>query len=160
MAACGPCSGHCGGAEVPSGVLTDVVIADEGEAPAVAADAAPSRRWPGVVATGLDQVKLARLWALLAGQEFRDELVFEFAPLHEVSEDGPWVFRVPAALRELLASADEARAAAIADAWAATEELELDGWEPDAVGSLLGALRSLARTARLSGKPLLMWVSL
>jgi hypothetical protein len=159
--ACGSCSGGCGGGrEAPAGVVTDVVIADEGEAAAVAQEPAPTGRWPAVDAKGVEQVKLARLWALLAGRDYRDELILEFAPLHEVSEEGPWVFRVPAALAALLADADDARARASAAAWAATEELELDGWEPPEAWSLVDELRKLARSARAAKKPLLMWVSL
>jgi hypothetical protein len=135
-------------------------MADEGEAPLVAADPSPHRRWPGLDAKGLDQVKLALLWALLAGQPFRDELVHEFAPLEELSEDGPWVFRVPPALVALLAGLAPDRAPLVASAWAATEELELDGWEPGGAAALIDALRGTARAAAAARKPLLMWVSL
>ncbi len=158
----GTCSGGCcGGAEVPPAVRTGLVIADESEARAVADDAAPLRRWTGIDAEDVDQVRLATLWTLLAGREFRDELVREFVPLHEVSEEGPWVFRVPDPLVELLAELDDARAAArIAPAWAGTEELELDGWDAESVTPLLDGLRSLARGALAEKRSMLMWVSL
>ncbi len=136
------------------------MIAEEREAPSVATEAAPSRRWTGIDANGFDQVKLATLWALLAGQEFRDELVYEFTPLHEVSTDGPWIFRVPAPLVQALAEVDDRRASEIVPAWAATEELELDGWDAEAVAPLLEGLRSLARSARAELKPVLMSVRL
>src|SRR5690242_6358615 len=111
---CGSCSGSCGaGVEVPAGLATALVMADEREARAVAEDPAPCRRWPGVDAKGLDQVKLALLWALLDEQPFRDESVLEFAPLAEVSEDGPWVFRVPPPLVAALAALEPARAPAV-----------------------------------------------
>jgi hypothetical protein len=160
--ACGSsCGGGCGGgAELPEGVLTELVIADEGEARRVAEDAAPSRRWPGVDAKGLDQVKLSTLWSLLSGRPFCDELLLEFAPLDEVSEDGPWVFRVPPPLVGLLAALEVDRAGAVAEAWATSEELELDGWEPAEVRAMLDGLRGVARAAQAAKKPVLMWVSL
>ena len=142
------------------GVLTDIVIAHEREAPAVAGEAAPSRRWTGIDATGVDQVKLATLWGLLSGREFRNEWVAEFVPLYEASEDGPWVFRVPDALVQLLADVDDGRAPAIAGRWADTEELQLDEWEPDDARGTIDDLRGLARKARAAATPLLMWVCL
>ncbi len=145
---------------MPLAVRTELVIAEEREAPSVATDAAPSRRWTGIDAKGFDQVKLATLWALLAGQEFRDELVYEFTPLHEVSTDGPWVFRVPAPLVQPWRSSTSRTRIAIVPAWAATEELELDGWDAEAVAPLLEGLRSLARGARAELKPVLMSVRL
>lgn len=141
-------------------VASAVVVAGEGEAGAVARDAAARERWPGVDARGLDQVKLALLWALLAGRPFRDELVLEFAPLDEVSADGPWVFRVPPALAALLAEVGPDRAADLATAWADSDELAVDGWEPEGAGAMLGALRELARSARAAARPLLLRVSL
>ncbi len=145
---------------MPPAALTDLVIAEEREARAVADEPGPRRRWTGIDAEGVDQVKLAKLWALLAGREFRDELVYEFVPLHEVSEEGPWVFRVPDPLVQLLAELDDARAFPIVSAWAGIEELELDGWEPESVAPLLDGLRSLARGAHAQKKSLLMRVSL
>jgi hypothetical protein len=156
----GSCGGGCGSGAAPPPILTALVLADEREARAVAEAPAPVGRWPGLDARGLDQVKLALLWALLAGEPFRDELVLEFAPLEEVSADGPWVFRVPPALAAALADVDVARAAELAAAWAACEELELDGWEPAAAHAMLDQLRGVARAAGAAGKPLLMWVSL
>ncbi len=154
-------SGGCGsGGDAPPRILTALVIAEERDARPVAEEPAPVARWPGLDAQGLDQVKLALLWALVSGEPFRDGLVLEFAPLEELSADGPWVFRVPPALVAALAQVEGARAAEVAAGWAACQELELDGWEPAAVVAMLDQLRGLARGARAAGKPLLMWVSL
>ncbi len=75
------------------GVLTDVVIADEGEAEAVATERVPAKRWRGIDAKGIDQVKLATLWARLAQRGLDVEsivkLTTDFATLFEVSEGGP-----------------------------------------------------------------------
>jgi hypothetical protein len=157
---CGGCGGCGPGVELPAGLVTELVIADEREAVAVAEAPAPSRRWPGIDAQGVDQVKLASLWALLAGRAPDETLIHAFTPLAEISEEGPWVFRFPAALAAALAALDERRAAAAAAAWARTEALEVEGWEPADVRALLDALRGVARAAAAAGKPLLMWVSL
>jgi hypothetical protein len=154
------CGGGCCGPEAPPGVTTDLLVADPRDATAVAEATAPRARWAGIDARGVDQVKLGTLWALLAGREYRDELVLEFVPLHEVSEDGPWVFRVPDPLVALLADVDDAGASRAAPAWAATDELALDGWDAEGAAALIDGLRGLARGARAGGKPLLMRVSL
>jgi hypothetical protein len=143
------------------GVLTDIVIANESEAKAIATSSVPSREWPGIDAKGIDQVKLGTLWALLTGQDFKVEsVVNEFVTLHEVSEDGPWVFRVPPQIVKLLADLDDERANTTALAWAATDEFVLAQWEGGAVRSILDELRSLARSANATSKSLLMWMSL
>lgn len=142
------------------GVLTDIVIADDREAASVVAAAVPSRQWQGMDAKGIDQVKLSTLWALLADREFSVESVEEFATLAEESEDGPWVFRVPRPLLDLLAQLDTEQAHAKARAWAATEEFTLDRWKGEDVERILDELRALAREAAAQNKSLLMWMSL
>lgn len=158
---CGSCGGGCGaGVELPAGLVTELVIADEHEAVAVSEHPAPSRRWPGIDAQGVDQAKLATLWALLAGRPPDDALIHAFTPLAEVSDEGPWVFRVPAELAAALAALDPRRTPSSAAAWARSDELEVEGWEPGDVRALLDALRGVARAAAAARKPLLMWVSL
>lgn len=158
---CGSCGGGCGaGAEVPADVTTQIVMADEREAAELAEDASPCGRWPGIDAPGVDQVKLAMLWDLVSAEDGGDHRLDAFAPLEEVSPDGPWVFRVPAPLVAALAALEVARAAEVASAWAATDELQVDGWEPEDVRQLLDGLRGVARAAGAARKPLLMRVSL
>lgn len=154
------CGGGCCSPEAPPSVVTDLVIADPRDARAVAEEATPRARWSGLDAKGVDQVKLGTLWALLASHDFRDDLVLEFVPLHEVCEDGPWVFSFPEPLVALLAELDDARASRAAPAWAGTDELAMDGWDVEGAAALIGGLRSLARAARTEQKPLLMRVSL
>jgi hypothetical protein len=85
------------------------------------------------------------------------QTIGEFASLYDVSEEGPWVFGIPEPLVRQLAAVDDQRAVAIVDAWAATEEFVLDGWDRDSVRSILDALRGLARDAAAQQKSLLMW---
>lgn len=154
---CGGCSG-CGG-EVPPGIVTEIVIADERDAQAVAEDLAPGR-WPAIDADGVDQAKLALLWAIVTGLEACDQIMEAFTPLAELSDDGPWVFRVPSALVSALAEIDVGRAPGVAETWARTEELELEDRDPGEVRRLLDGLRGVARAATAAHKPLLMRVSL
>lgn len=141
--------------------LTDIVIADDEEATELGRSVAPSVRWRrgGIDAKGVDQVKLATLWSLLTRRSF-DEVFGDFETLHEESDEGPWVVRVPPPLARVLADLDDATAAEIVPKWAATEEFLLDRWDAGDVGKFLDELRSLARDAESKGKGLLMWMSL
>jgi hypothetical protein len=141
-------------------VLTGIVVAEEREAAAVAREAMPRSSWAGIDLRGIEVVKLASLWSLLASREFHLETIEEFLPLHEESDDGPWVYRFPADLAQLLAELDEDAVEPIAGAWAATDELALDGWDPSSTGALLRDLRAIVRAARERRKPLLLWMTL
>ncbi len=142
------------------GVLTDILIVDEGEAEKVAAASAPTGRWKGMAAKGLDQVKLAKLWALLEDRSPADEPDEEFTLLAQQSDEGPWVFRIPPALTELLARLDDGRVRSKARDWAAIEEFEADGWSGEEVRAALAELCGLAREATKQETSLLLWVSL
>ena len=142
------------------GVLTDIVVADASEASAVAADGDRLRTWPGVDAKGVDSVKLAILWGLLSNDPSKANAGADFETLHEIPDEGPWVFRVPEELVQLLASLDDAGAASTAVAWAKAEEFVLDGWNAAAVRSILSELRTLARKTLSGRKSMLMWMSL
>src|SRR5687767_7357576 len=114
------------------GVQTDVVMADRGDAQAVADADSPAAEWPGFTFKGFDNVKLCTLLSLLRvgspDAEFSRYLDL-IAPASEPAEDGPVVFAVPPAeVTELAAVAAlaEAQFKALAVTWAATEEFA--GW--------------------------------
>lgn len=142
------------------GVLTDIVVADATEAANVAADSQHIQTWPGVDAKGVDSVKLAILWAMLANNPSKANAGTDFETLHETSDEGPWVFRVPEELVQLLAALDDAGVASTGAAWAKAEEFVLDGWNAAAVRSILCDLRTLARDTVAKRRDMLMWMSL
>jgi hypothetical protein len=141
-------------------VLTGVVVAEEREAAAVARAAAPRSSWTGLDLRGIEVVKLSSLWSLLAGRELGLEAIDRFTPLHEETEEGPWVYRLPPDLSARLADLSAIAAAPVAEAWAATGELALEGWDAATAGAVLGELGTVARAARDGDKPLLLWMSL
>ena len=147
------------------GVLSELVIADETDAPRVAESDSPTREWDGIVWNTLDQIKLSSLWTILEG--FAVDVnevvrrVDHFRLLHEVSEHGPCVYAVPRKLRDLLAelSAKEPEELrGTIEAWAATDELQ--GWESSEVKELLQSLVDLSDTATLEDKGMLLWICL
>lgn len=143
------------------GVLTDIVVADSAKAADVASDPDRLRKWPGVDAKGIDSIKLARLWALLSKDPSKENAGAEFEVVYDAAgDDGPWVFRVPEPLVQLIAALDEASTTPVATAWGKSEEFILDGWDADAVRSVLSDLQKLARQAVSRRHALLMWMSL
>jgi hypothetical protein len=147
------------------GVLSELVVADESDAEAIAASDNPTRDWDGISWKTIDAIKLSTLWAILGDSSLGVEEVMgrarQFPRLSRRTEDGPWVMGVPCRLIDLLAGLDgedEARLVQVAEAWAVTEEFQ--GWEPSEVREVLRDIVDLADTARLEGKGLLLWMSL
>jgi hypothetical protein len=152
-------------AEVRLGVLSELVIALKSEAHAVAECDSPSRDWHGVVWKGLDPITLASLWSILEGEELDvDNVVSRSSRIQlavEDSNDGPWVFAIPEAMRDSLAELAaecEDKIEGVARAWAATDELK--DWDYSDVAELLQDVIDLADGARLERKDLLLWISL
>lgn len=142
------------------GLLTDIVVADETEAVAIAESPVPSQKWPGVDVEGIDVIKLGLLWAELSHQVYDPELVTAFSELHTASDEGPWVLRVPEPLAQLLADVNDATAASAAEVLVTKEEFEPDGWTVQDVRDVVVELGVLARQALGAGKSLVMWTSL
>ncbi len=144
--------------------LIDLVVADETEAEAVGGADAPTRTFPGIEAKDIDPVKLAKLALILDGVPLSTPAVLSavksFELLHERSDDGPWVHRVPDRVVAALGSLDEGRRAAVAGTWAGVEEFGRDGWDKPAVSRFLDSLCGLAEEARALGKGMLLWMSL
>ena len=144
--------------------LTDFVVADERDAEAVCSADARTSIFPGIPAKDIDHVKLAKLALILDGAPLDTPAVIDvvksFALLHETSEDGPWIYRVPDRLVAVLGSLDESRRGAVAKAWARIEEFGLDGWDGAAAACFLDSLCGLAEEARARGKVLLLRMSL
>ena len=142
------------------GVLTDFLVADEIDAAKVGQSFTPLEEWAGIEGKGIEHVKLGRLWALVSGATYQSSFIREFSQLHEQSEDGPWVFRVPGKLVVAIAGLDDCRGSEISREWAKVEEFALDRWDAASVEKFLSEFRVLAQQACAQNKSLLMWMSL
>lgn len=140
------------------GLLTDFIIADEDEAEALSVAVAPLKKWQGFDAKGLDEVKLAKLYALLTSVPYQKGLLREFELRASGSDNGPWVTRLPPALVQALASLTDVESTG--SAWAEIEEFDRDGWEKEAVARALGRLCDAARQAEASHKRIFLRLSL
>jgi hypothetical protein len=142
------------------GILTDLVVADESEAEAVAGSGGPLERWSGIDAKGIDQVKLGMLLSIMAGEPYRSSLVGEFVQLAEDSEDGPWVFRVPPRPVSSLSKIKDDELGRLSERWLAVEEFADSGYDLATVTEVVASLRELSKRALSEGKGLLMWMCL
>src|SRR3954454_21236831 len=104
--------------------LSDAFVSDPEAVKTITAEILPFRDLAGADVKPVDTVKLAQLQALLTGRTFAD--VFpEFPMVHEVSDDGPWVFECSPSLRTALAAFTEAELVSVAHRWSQIREFEL-----------------------------------
>jgi len=145
-------------------ILSDILVADRSDAPAIISlGGMHGLPWPRLALKGLDTIKLGTLFQILHHRPVDDDSVAKFmrdALLDQRSAEGPWVFLVPEELTSSLAEVAEARAEGVVEQWAATDEFQLDGWPEADVEQCLQELIAHARQARDSGKSLLLWMSL
>lgn len=143
------------------GVLSDLILATEADARAVAETDSALRPWPWVDVKGIEHVKLGRLNAILTGEAFNQDFVRSMDRLAaEDPDSGPWVFRLPRDFVHRLAAVDDNRQRKVASLWAQSEEFVADTWGIDDVLAVLRAIIGLAQRARDSGPSLLLWMSL
>jgi hypothetical protein len=142
------------------GVLTDWVIANKSEAEAVGKSIVPIKKWPGIDAKGIDQVKLATLWGILSGAPYQESWIEEMLPVYSASDEGPWVSVIPQGLVDGLASLEKQRFAEVARDWAQTEEFQEEKNLAQLTGEYLRRMCSLAKRAKKEGKSILMWMAL
>lgn len=138
------------------GILINIVAAEEDESAAVGESARPIDEWSGIERRGLDTAKIATLHCLLTGDEF-EQALGACEPVYVVDE-GAVVLRLADEVMERLASLEDDALELVAEELAATEEYELEQWEPGDVLALLTDLADLARLAESQGQVLLVWM--
>lgn len=133
------------------GVLTDIVVAQESEAERIAGSDVPAGEWPGVAGKGMTFVEWAVVWAAAVGDSSRAVGYVEILGdglLSQQSDDGPWVFKLPEGLVDVLAGLDSEAVQPLARALMETEEFG----PPEAM--ILGLRSAQERARRLRGVPL------
>ena len=141
------------------GVLSDLVAAPSSDAERVGRARAPAADFGGIDIKGIDTVKFGMLHSILTGRTFK-QLLPEYNPVFTVSDDGPWVFRIPPDLVTRLASLTDEDTQLVVSKWAATKEFTLDRWSPSDVARAFDRIASLARQAEDAGHALFLWISL
>ena len=145
-------------------MLIDLISAFSAEAEAILTTPRHEAAWPTLVAKTVDQIKLASLAFVLNGKELSDAAVVEysesFLPLATGGDNGPWVYLMPADLVASLVVMQDDRIDRFAQAWALTEELQLDRWSRADASAFLSELKRFAIETSESKRELLLWVCL
>ena len=142
------------------GILSDLVVAGEGDANLVCHTLNPATTFGGIDIKGIDSTKFESLDQILTGRT-RDQSSALFNPLVCASDDGPWVFRIPEDLVVRLGTLSASEQVETAEIWLQTEEeFKFEIWDPDAVKQYLASICTLARRAGASQQALYLWMSL
>ena len=141
------------------GVLSDLVVAPPGDAERIGRARAPAAEFGGLDIKGIDSVKVGMLHSILTGRPFK-QLLPEYNPVFAGSDEGPWVFRLPADLVTRLASLAGEDKQLVVRQWAATREFALDRWPAGAVARAFDGIAALAQQAEDAGHSLFLWISL
>jgi hypothetical protein len=138
------------------GILTQIVAAEEDEYVAIGESLRPLEEWSGIERRGIDTAKIATLHCLLTGEEF-DLAISAYEPVH-VGGEGAVVLRLADEATERLATLDEEALELVAGELAATEDFEMEQWDPEEVLALVLDLADLARLADAQGQVLFVWM--
>ncbi len=138
------------------GILTQIVAAEEDEYVAIGESLRPLEEWSGIERRGIDTAKVATLHCLLTGEEF-DLAISAYEPVH-VGGEGAVVLRLADEVTERLATLDEEALELVAGELAATEDFEMEQWDPEEVLALVLDLADLARLADAQGQVLFVWM--
>lgn len=139
--------------------LIDAFVADISVVKSVDSSTEPLRDLGAIDVKKFDIVKLAQLQVILTGQPFKSVLQ-DFPEVHEVSDDGPWVFEVSRPLTDMLADMSELQLQDAARKWATLEEFKLDRIDETMVTSVLMQFVKLAQLARSTSQQIYLWMCL
>jgi len=143
------------------GLLTDFFIAAPADVQTLDISQSPVGRFPGLQARRTDPVKIVQLQCCIDGGTFEDHMpLLDEMSVRDGGREGPWLFRVPQILCNVLASAGSADIDRHGKAWAVTEEWIADGGTATEIVPYLAEIALLASRARAEQKMLFMWMSL
>jgi hypothetical protein len=138
------------------GILTNIVAAEEDEYAAIGESLRPVDEWSGIERRGIDTAKIATLHCLLTGEEF-EEALGAYEPVY-VATRAPWCCAWPTRSWSVWPRSTRKRSNSSPAELAATEEYEMEQWEPEDVQALVMDLAELARLADSQGQVLFVWM--
>lgn len=149
------------------GVTTDLFVADRKAVQDLVEDDYPPKLYPSVKGfKGMLEPQFAALEFTIdnghadgcpQSEGFAGEV---YDKCLEYSEEGPWVFVLPATLTEKLAKLDDSAMSRIAGLWTGTSDLRAFGYEKVHLLEGLGEFRRLAKIAMDKKKELFMYICL
>lgn len=138
------------------GSLADLVLATPDDIPDIVSSDYPLGSFKGTNVDGLDPLMLLALHSMLT-QTPIDELVSQYEPIAQASEEGPWLIRIPSDLLEILANIAPHDMEAMAGQWVQTHQLRGSGWTQDDMLVFIEPLILYAQSIPGSAKELFLW---
>lgn len=142
------------------GILSDFVIADTGSGVQIGESVNPIDSWPTLQAKGVETIKLATLYCAISGKDYHNDIQKSFQLVGGNKDEGPWVFEFPRDILGCIADLDTSNLHDVAQAWQATEEVQMDGWSIVDSSEFIRALSVHASDAVAAEKSLYLWLSL
>lgn len=144
-------------------MMSELLSAPRADALAYACRSA-NNSLPRLEAHTVDTIKLASLVLILDSKELRDDDVIavanQFEDIANQGEDGPWLHLCPRESLQHLASLSPERVLRVAEAWAATEEAQLDRWTVADTTEFLKALSKFYAETVAEHRDIFLFVSL
>ena len=142
------------------GILTDFVIANDDEGDAIGKALRPADRWPTLEAKGVDPINLSTLYCAITGTNYSNSIQKSFQLAGGNQDEGPWIFKFPNNILESFASIQPANIQAVAEKWAATEELKMGRWSSTDAAEFIRLLHEHSQNALTKKACMFLWLSL
>ena len=139
------------------GSLADLIVAVSTDAPAIVASDYPLGTFRGVNIDGLDPLKVAALHSLFTDKGFHD-ILGHYRPVAEASASGPWLIKFPAELIAFLGHIAPQDHGSVAAKWAATYQVQEEGWSEKDTEKFLDRVVHFAQIAAFEGKDVFLCV--
>ncbi len=142
-------------------MLSQIVLADLGDARRVFDSRCPTREFPGMDTLGMSISEFEALYSILTLTESIRPLIQREDFLFTGSVEGPWVVRLLDDFVTKLAGLTESELPRIGSEWALSDEVTAHGtlWSPNEVLTILYELAAWCRQATKESKLLLMWMT-
>jgi hypothetical protein len=138
-------------------IMTELFVADPADAPGYEKRSPrdhASGRFEVREFGGLTSLEFEVLWAIIEGKDWTPK---QYSLEHVVKPGQQWLCRFPPPFVEMLAALTPKDLGAIAEKWAAIEELSCSA---EQIYPVLDGLVSLAKSAKAKGRGLFLWGSL
>jgi hypothetical protein len=121
-------------------------IAIESEMARLQADDNPKDSFTCMNGLGIDLEMRAQLYSLITG-DFLDDCLSLEDPVHEFSDEGPWITRLPVELTKKIAALEDDLIIEVVDNWSECSDLEAADLSLEELSDYLSILVHLCHTA-------------
>ena len=141
-------------------MMTDILIANVEEAPAILGEMLPAGRWAALSGwKGLEPAKMQSLTDIAATTLNVSSHKLKMPLVGGQKTGGPLLLEVGVPFRDLFSALTPAQERTVADEWVKTEELRMEGWSQSDSRRFVKELVQVSKSAKSKGKNLLLWMT-